>query len=66
MIPLKNEIHLNDSEIIAVSKQFQRSMRIDAQKRTEMNAPIAKYDIVKRLAYLEYPNGRIVYANETI
>lgn len=66
MVPLKNDIYSNDSEIIAVRKQFQRSMRIDAQKRTEMNAPIAKYDIVKRLAYLEYPDGRIVYFNETI
>lgn len=47
---------------IAISVQFKRSMRIDNRKRKELMAPIAKYDVAKQLAYLEYPDGRIVYA----
>ena len=54
---------LNEDQLI--NMQFRRSMKMDAKKRAEMNAPIAKYDTTKKLAYLEYPDGRIVYVNET-
>lgn len=53
---------LNEGQLI--NMQFRRSMKMDAKKRAEMNAPIAKYDVDRKLAYLEYPDGRIVYANE--
>lgn len=50
---------------IAISAQFKRSMKLDNQKRKELMAPIAKYDVVRKLAYLEYPDGRIIYADKT-
>lgn len=45
-----------------VDVQFKKSMESDNKKRAELNAPIAKYDVAKKKAYLEYPDGRIVYA----
>lgn len=61
----KSEIYimarLVNSEML-VDVQFKKSMESDNKKRAELNAPIAKYDVVKKKAYLEYPDGRIVYA----
>lgn len=49
----------NSDELIAA--QFEKSMESDNKRRIELNAPIAKYDVVKKKAYLEYPDGKIVY-----
>lgn len=49
----------NSDELIAV--QFEKSMESDNKRRIELNAPIAKYDVVKKKAYLEYPDGKKVY-----
>lgn len=46
----------------AINIQFNRSMRVDNKKRKSLNAPIAKYDVAKKDAYFEYPDGRIIYA----
>ena len=48
----------------AIKIQFDYAMKKDNQKRKEFNAPIAKYDAVNKLAYLEYPDGRIEYARK--
>lgn len=39
-------------------------MKNDNKKRKKLNAPIAKYDIATKSPSYEYPDGRIVYANE--
>lgn len=50
---------------VAVMAQFKRSMESDNEKRKRLNAPIAKYDVKSKRAYLEYPDGRKIYAHET-
>lgn len=45
----------------AIQNQFMKSMRRDNKLRKRLNAPIAKYDALSKKAYLEYPDGRIVY-----
>lgn len=45
----------------AILQAFKDNMEKDNIKRKKNNAPIAKYDVSKQQAYLEYPNGQCVY-----
>ena len=45
----------------AILQTFSENMEKDNVKREKNNAPIAKYDISKQQAFLEYPDGRRVY-----
>ena len=62
-------MRINNSELInlinndgSIKVQFKKSMRRDNKKRIDLKATIAKYDVIKKKAYLEYPDGRKVYA----
>jgi hypothetical protein len=50
---------LTDDEL---TERFKESIRIDNEIRKIKGLPIAKFDSVTRKAYLEYPDGRKVYA----
>lgn len=52
---------VSDEEL---TKRFNESIRIENEISRIKGAPIAKYDAQKKLAYLEYPDGRIEYAKE--
>ncbi len=41
---------------------FAKAAELVIQKKKLKGVPISRYDIEKKRAYLEYPNGRIVYA----
>lgn len=45
--------------------RFQEAVRIANEIKKIKKLPIAKYDYEKEKAYIEYPDGRIVYAKET-
>ena len=49
---------ISDDEL---TERFKASIRIDNEIRRIKGAPTAKYDIEKKQAYLEYPDGRIEY-----
>lgn len=51
----------DDNSEVFIAAQFEKSMESDNKSRIELNAPIAKYDVVKKKAYFEYPDGKIVY-----
>lgn len=53
-------LKLIDSEC-PIKVQFKKSMKRD-KKRIDLKAAIVKYDVIKKKAYLEYPNGRRVCA----
>lgn len=40
---------------------FRETIKLEAYKRKMKGIPEAKYDVKNKLAYLEYPNGRIEY-----
>ena len=42
--------------------RFKESIRIDNEIRRIKGLPIAKYDKIKKKAYLEFPDGRREYA----
>ena len=48
----------NDSSI---KVQFKKSMRRDNKKRIDLKAPIAKYDVVTKRAYIETADGEKIY-----
>ena len=50
---------ISDEELTV---RFKESIRIDNEIRRIIGAPTARYDKQKKKAYLEYPDGRIVYA----
>ena len=43
---------------------FNASIEIENEISRLKNVPIARYDVVKKKAYLEYPDGHIEYAKE--
>ncbi|MDE7364695.1 MAG: hypothetical protein K2N27_07415 [Ruminococcus sp.] len=45
----------------AIQNQFIKSMRKDNKLRKRLNAPIVKYDVLSKKAYLEFPDERIIY-----
>jgi hypothetical protein len=52
---------ISDDEL---TERFKESIRIDNEIKRIKGVPIAGYDSEKRLAYLEYPDGRRKYAKE--
>ena len=51
-------VGLSDDEL---TERFKASIRIDEEIRRIKRLPSAKYDVDKKKAYLEYPDGRIEY-----
>ncbi|MGN1097570.1 MAG: hypothetical protein ACI4SS_01590 [Clostridia bacterium] len=49
----------------SILQGFAASMKKDMEIRRKLNAPSAKFDVATGRAYLEYPDGRVVYADET-
>ena len=52
---------LSDEEL---TERFKAAIRIDDEIRRIMGLPAARYDAEKKLAYLEYPDGRIEYVGK--
>ncbi|MCR4991521.1 MAG: hypothetical protein K6A45_00580 [Lachnospiraceae bacterium] len=50
---------ISDEELTV---RFKESIRIDNEIRRIKKLPIAKYDKIKKKAYLEFPDGRREYA----
>lgn len=49
---------LSDDEL---TERFKQSIRLDQKMCRIKKLPICKYDYEKKLAYLEYPDGRREY-----
>ena len=45
--------------------RFREAVRIENEIKKIKHLPIAKYDHIKKQAYIEYPDGRPEYAKET-
>ena len=52
---------ISDDEL---TELFKEAVRIDNEIKKVKGIPIAGYDKEKKLAYLEYPDGRRKYAEE--
>lgn len=52
---------ISDDEL---TELFKESIRIDNEIKRIKGMPIAGYDEKRKLAYLEYPDGRRTYAEE--
>ncbi len=52
---------ISDEEL---TRRFKESIRIDNEIRKIKGLPIARYDDEKKLAYLEYPDGRREYVGQ--
>jgi hypothetical protein len=50
---------ISDEEL---TERFKEAIRIDNEIKKIKGAPIAGYDIEKKMAFLEYPDGRREYA----
>jgi len=50
---------LSDDEL---TKRFEEAVRIENEIKKIKGQPIAKYDYIKKVPYLEYPDGRKEYA----
>lgn len=50
---------LTDEELTA---RFKEAVRIDNEIKKIKGFPVAKYDIERKVPYLEYPDGRREYA----
>ncbi len=61
----KNELDsmcgISDEEL---TKRFEESIRIDMEICKIKGLPIARYDDKNKRAYLEYPDGKRVYAED--
>lgn len=51
---------ITDDEL---TERFKEAIRIDNEIKKIKGVPIAGYDTEKKLAFLEYPDGRRKYAN---
>jgi hypothetical protein len=62
-MPKTNELDstcgISDDEL---TERFKEAIRIDNEIKKIKGVPIAGYDIEKKMAYLEYPDGRRKYA----
>ena len=52
---------VSDDEL---SHRFKEAVRIENEIKKLKGLPIAKYDFEKNAPYVEYPDGRKVYAEE--
>lgn len=53
---------VSDEEL---SKRFKEAVRIENEIKKLKGLPVAKFDFSKNAPYVEYPDGRKVYAEET-
>ncbi|WP_298530136.1 hypothetical protein [uncultured Ruminococcus sp.] len=53
---------LSDDEL---TKRFLEAVRIDDEIRRIKGLPVSRYDHEKKMTYIEYLDGRRVYAEET-
>lgn len=51
---------ITDDEL---TKRFKEAIRIENEERRIKGEPIAKFDVEKQEAYIEYPDGRRKYAD---
>lgn len=61
MNELDSTCGVSDDEL---TERFKEAIRIDNEIKRIKGVPIAGYDIEKKLAYLEYPDGRREYAKK--
>ena len=47
-----------------MTELFNASIEIENEISRIKNVPIARYDVIQKKAYFEYPDGRIEYAKE--
>lgn len=59
MNELDSTCGVSDDEL---TERFKEAIRIDNEIKRIKGVPIAGYDLGKKLAYLEYPDGRREYA----
>lgn len=59
--PLDHTCGVSDDEL---SYRFKEAVRIENEIKKLKGLPIAKYDFEKNAPYVEYPDGRRVYAEE--
>ncbi len=59
--PLDHTCGVSDDEL---SHRFKEAVRIENEIKKLKGLPIAKYDFEKKAPYVEYPDGRKVYAEE--
>lgn len=52
---------VNDEQM---TELFNKSIEIETEISRIKGTPITRYDVAKQAVYLEYPDGRIVYAKE--
>ena len=52
---------VSDDEL---TKRFLEVVRIDDEIRRIKGLPVSRYDHEKKMTYIEYPDGRRVYAEE--
>lgn len=52
---------VSDDEL---TKRFIEAVRIENEIKKIKGLPISKYDFEKKMPYIEYPDGRRVYAEE--
>ena len=53
---------ISDDEL---TERFIQAVRIEDEIRRVKGLPVSKYDYDKDMTYIEYPDGRRVYAEET-
>lgn len=61
MNELDSTCGISDDEL---TERFKEAIRIDNEVKKIKGAPIAGYDVKKKIAYLEYPDGRREYAKK--
>lgn len=61
MNELDSTCGISDDEL---TERFKEAIRIDNEIKKIKGVPIAGYDIEKKVAYLEYPDGRRKYATK--
>lgn len=58
---IEKEIHSEELSDEELTELFKQSIRLDQEVCRIKKLPICKYDKEKKLAYLEYPDGRREY-----
>lgn len=53
---------VSDDEL---TRRFQEAVRIENEIKKIKGLPISKYDFERKASYIEYPDGRREYAEET-
>lgn len=68
---MKKDLNSNDYDHTCgvsddeLSYRFKEAVKIENEIRRIKKLPISKYDFEKNVPYIEYPDGRRIYAEET-